>query len=85
MKSFEYTVKCPAGLHALLAAKLSQMASGYQSKISVLKDGHSANARHIMDLMILAVKQDEEIRFEIEGSDEELACLSLAAFCRNNL
>ena len=54
MKSFEYTVKDPVGIHARPAGMLSREGKKYKSAICVVKGGKSANILRLMALMGLA-------------------------------
>ena len=40
------------GMHARAATKLVQMASRYRSEIQIEKDGHSANAKSVMGVLL---------------------------------
>ena len=79
MQSFMYTVKVPVGLHARHAGLIVREAKLYQSVITVERDGKSAEARHLMGLMTLGVKQGDVLRITVEGVDEDLAALKMKA------
>ena len=51
MKSFEYTIKDPTGIHARPAGMLSREGKKYKSAITVIKNGKSANILRLMALM----------------------------------
>ena len=57
MKKFEYVIKDEVGIHARPAGLLVKEAKKYQSKVSITKDGKSAEATKLMALMGLGVKQ----------------------------
>lgn len=85
MKQFDFLVKSPVGIHARPAMMLAQKAGTYQSRISIIKKGHSANVKNIVSLLGLHIQQGEEITFAIEGDDEERAVKELKQFCQQNL
>ena len=67
------------GLHARAAAKLTQVASGYQSEIWLSRSGRRVNAKSIMGVMMLAAGQGSRVQIEAEGSDAEQAVRALLA------
>lgn len=66
-----------AGLHARPAALFAQKCSAFTSKIMILKDGKSANAKSIISIMGLGVKQGETIVLKIDGADADEAAAVL--------
>lgn len=85
MKSFEYTVKDPVGIHARPAGMLSREGKKYKSAICVVKNGKSANILRLMALMGLGVKCGETITVTVEGEDEEVAAAGIQAFMEANM
>lgn len=85
MKAFEYTIKDELGIHARPAGNLVKEAKKYQSKITISKDGRTAEATKLMALMGLAVKCGNTIRVEIFGEDEDAACDGMNVFFEKNL
>lgn len=85
MKEIQYVIKDSAGIHARPAGMLVKKAAEFQSKITVKKDGKSADARRLFSLMGLAAKQGDAITFEIEGADEAAAAEALRTFLEANL
>jgi phosphocarrier protein len=85
MKSFEYTVTEPVGIHARPAGMLSREAKKYKSTICVIKDGKSANVLRLMALMSLGVKCGETVTVTIEGEDEETVAPLVEEFFKANL
>ncbi len=67
------------GLHARASAALSRLAGRYQSRITVSRDGVSADARSIMDLLLLVGSQGAEIEILAEGPDAEAAVTAIAS------
>ena len=85
MKSFEYTVKDPVGIHARPAGMLSREGKKYKSAICVVKNGKSANILRLMALMGLGVKSGETVTVTIEGEDEDVAFAGIKEFFEANL
>ncbi|MCH2298474.1 MAG: HPr family phosphocarrier protein, partial [SAR324 cluster bacterium] len=61
------------GLHARAAAQLVRMANEYNSDISLVKSNQQANAKTIMEVLMLGAAQGEDITVEAIGDDEEHA------------
>lgn len=57
------------GLHARAAARLATLAAEYQADIDVHFQGHVANAKSIMGLMMLAAGQGSELELAAHGPD----------------
>ena len=85
MKEFKYIITDPLGMHARPAGMLVKAAAPYASKITVIASTGTADAKRLMALMRLAVKQGMELTVTIEGADEEQAATQLQAFFRANL
>ena len=65
------------GLHARAAAKLVRLANEFNSDIRVLRAGQSANAKTIMEVLMLGAALNDDLAVETEGDDEENAAESL--------
>lgn len=63
------------GLHARAAAQLVRLASGFQSKIKLIRADNSviADAKSILSVLTLAASKGVELEIEIEGDDEQAA------------
>jgi phosphocarrier protein len=61
------------GLHARPSARLTQLASSFQSKVFLSRNGRRVNAKSIMGVMMLAASKGSTITLETEGDDEEAA------------
>ena len=77
MKSFMYTIKTPIGMHARHAGLLVKEASRFQSEIMLSKGDRSVNAKRILALMGLGIRQGDLIQISIEGEDEDIAAVEL--------
>jgi phosphocarrier protein HPr len=71
------TISNKLGLHARASAKLTQMASRFQSGVWIARNGRRVNAKSIMGVMMLAAGLGSTIEVETEGPDEAEALDSL--------
>ena len=70
MLSKEFKVTSEAGIHARPAAAVVETCSKFQSRVSFVKGDIRANAKSIMNIMLLAAEYGAEILVETEGVDE---------------
>jgi phosphocarrier protein HPr len=70
MVSKELKVLNEAGIHARPAAAVVEVCGKFQSHITFTKDGVKANAKSIMNIMLLAAEFGSIILVEAEGPDE---------------
>ncbi|HZJ97836.1 MAG TPA: HPr family phosphocarrier protein [Oligella sp.] len=61
------------GLHARAAAKLTQLASTYESDIFISRAGQRVNAKSIMGVMMLAAGKGVTVVLDADGSDAAAA------------
>ena len=61
------------GLHARASAKLTQLASSYESEVWMEKGTRRINAKSIMGVMMLAAGKGSMVVVETTGSDEQEA------------
>ena len=85
MKSFEYTIQDPLGIHARPAGMLVKEAKQFASACTITKGAVTAKAGQLMKLMSLAVKQGDVVTVTAEGADEDAAIAALKAFFEANL
>ena len=85
MKNFEYTIKDELGIHARPAGMLVKEAKKYQSKITITKEGKTAEASKLMAVMSLGVKCGQTVQIAVEGADEEAAAAGIQAFFEAHL
>jgi phosphocarrier protein len=69
----EITIVNKLGLHARAAAKLVKLTSTFRSKIELLKDGVTVDAKSILGVLTLAATNGTTLKLRIQGSDEEEA------------
>ncbi len=73
MQRTEVEIVNKLGLHARASAKLTQLASGFQSEIWLTRNGRRVNAKSIMGVMMLAAGKGARIDVETKGSDDDAA------------
>jgi len=55
------------GLHARASRKLAELVLSYECKVTVRREEDEADARSLMDLMMLGAGQGSEIEVEADG------------------
>ena len=85
MKTFEYTITDPVGIHARPAGNLVKEIKKYASTITIAKGEKSVNAAKLMALMAMGVKQGDTVTVSVEGEDEETAAAALEQYMKDNL
>lgn len=85
MISFVYELKDELGLHARPAGMLTKEAMKWKSTITLECGGKKADARRLMALMSMGVKQGHTITVTIEGEDEAACGEAIKAFIETNL
>ncbi len=85
MKSFEYTITDPVGIHARPAGILVKEIKKYASTVNVVKGDKAVNALKLMALMGLGVKQGDTVKVTVEGADEDTAAAAIEEFFKANL
>jgi Phosphotransferase System HPr (HPr) Family len=61
-------------------AKLVQIASQYQSRVSIRQNSKTVNAKSIMGMMTLGLALGQSLDVEIEGEDEKDAMYSIEQY-----
>ncbi|GAA5165938.1 HPr family phosphocarrier protein [Viridibacterium curvum] len=73
MPKAEAEISNRLGLHARPSAKLTQLATQFNSEIWLERAGRRVNAKSIMGVMMLAAAQGAKLTIEAEGDDAEAA------------
>ena len=73
MKEFKYVITDPEGIHARPAGELVKLVKGFESTISIEKEGKKVDCRKLLALMGLGVKKGHRLRFTAQGADAEQA------------
>lgn len=82
MTSCEATITNPLGLHARAAARFVHTASGFSSRVRVIRAGKEMDGKSIMGLLLLAASQGSVITIVADGPDEAAAIEALCTLVR---
>ena len=86
MKSFEYVITDPVGIHARPAGLLVKEIKSYAGSVVTIEKGEkSVNALKLMALMGMGIKQGDTVTVSVEGGDEEAVAAAIQDFFKNNL
>ncbi|MBR0211792.1 MAG: HPr family phosphocarrier protein [Oscillospiraceae bacterium] len=86
MKTFEYTITDPVGIHARPAGLLVKEIKNYAgSAVTITKGEKSVNALKLMALMQMGIKCGDTVKVAVEGGDEETVAAAIEAFFKANL
>lgn len=85
MKSFTYKIRDEVGIHARPAGLLVNLAKSVGGKVTIEKDGKTADACKLFSVMGLGVKCGDTVKICVEGGDEEAAIERLSEFFSQNL
>ena len=77
MTRAELTIANKLGLHARAAAKLTQVATRFQSEVWLTRNGRRVNAKSIMGVMMLAAGKGASVTVEAEGLDADAAVAAI--------
>lgn len=78
MKQISLTLTNPVGLHARPAAQMVKAAAKFKSKITLEGNGRKADAKSIIMVLGMGLRQNDVITISAEGADEEAAIEILA-------
>jgi phosphocarrier protein HPr len=79
MPSAEATIDNKLGLHARASAKLTELASRFQSEVWLTRNDRRVNAKSIMGVMMLAAGKGAIVTIETDGVDAEAALAAIRA------
>jgi len=85
MKEIKYILTDPLGLHARPAGQLVKAAGKYKSDIQIGTPAKMVNAKRIIGVMALSMKQGHELVMTFNGEDEEEAAVFCKGFLEENL
>ena len=83
MASRELTIVNKLGLHARAAAKLVNLASGFESEITIKRGRQKVNAKSIMSVMMLAAAKGVMIEVCVDGNDADEALAEITRLVQN--
>lgn len=85
MVAFQYTITDEVGIHARPAGMLVKAAKEKSAVITLKTAKGSADARKLMAIMALGVKQGDVITVEVEGEEEATVAKEMQTFFEENL
>jgi len=85
MKTFNYTITHPLGIHARPAGMLVKEAKGFSSVCTITKGDVTKKLTQLMMLMTMGVRQGDTVTISAQGEDEEDAIQALQVFFQENL
>lgn len=85
MRSGNVVIINDLGLHARAAAQLVRLASGFQSRIRLLREDNAvlADAKSILSVLTLAASKGVILIIEVDGSDEHDAFEAIESIFAN--
>lgn len=79
MHKADATIVNELGLHARPSAKVTQLATRFQSDVWMTRNARRVNAKSIMGVMMLAAAKGAVLTIEAEGPDEKEAVDAIVA------
>jgi len=76
-------LKNKLGLHARPAAEITKTASKFKSTVKLLGNGKTADAKSIIMVMSMGVKEGHQLTIKAEGPDEEECIQALRTLIEN--
>jgi D-lactate dehydrogenase len=73
MKTLQYSVKNPLGIHARPAALLAQACTGIKSNVTLECEGKIASGKNVLQILALQAKKGSVLNITAEGPDEDKA------------
>ena len=77
------TITNEMGMHARAAAQFVSFAYKYDSNISLIIDDKVANAKSILNLIMLGLKKGNEITVRVEGGNEQQVLEDIVNYIAN--
>lgn len=85
MKTFDFVVNDPQGIHARPAGLFVKAAASYPCNITIKKGERSVDAKRIMGVMSLGAKKGDTVTISADGENEDAAVAALETFLKENL
>ncbi|MCR4267998.1 phosphoenolpyruvate--protein phosphotransferase [Nitratireductor sp. ZSWI3] len=76
-------VRVQEGLHARPATRFVRLAKGFESDVEIVKGGKAVSAKSSVKLMLLGVKENDEVTIRANGADAIEAVEALIAYLEN--
>lgn len=85
MKTFEYVITDPVGIHARPAGMLVKEVKESGATVAIACNGKSTDAGKLMSLIAMGIRQGDTVTVTVEGEKEEEAAARLRQFFETNL
>jgi phosphotransferase system enzyme I (PtsI) len=76
-------VRVHEGLHARPATRFVKLAKSFECEVEIVKDGKAVSAKSPVKLMLLAVKENQEVTVRANGADAAEAIEALIGYLEN--
>ena len=76
----ELTINCAPEFQAKFMAIFIKKASGFKSKIWIVKNERKANAKSLLGILSLGMLKGARVKLMVEGEDEEQAARELEEY-----
>jgi len=67
----EIEITTPHGLHLRVAAKIVKANKDSETRVIFIKDGQTADASSILELLLLGAGENSKIQVTVEGGNEQ--------------
>lgn len=71
------------GMHARAAAKFVHLATRFEARVKVARDGREMDGKSIMGILLLAAARGSTITISADGADEQAAVAALAGLVQS--
>jgi len=85
MTTIEYIITDELGIHARPAGQLVKKTNEFKCDIKLGTPEKLVDAKRVMGVMRLALKQGDKLTMTFEGEDEKEAASNLESFLKENL
>lgn len=77
MITYNYTITKEFGIHARPAVLLAKIANQFESLIELGNEEHMVDAKDVMEIMCLMLREGDQMCITCEGTDEQSAMQSM--------
>jgi len=85
MVKIQYVITDELGIHARPAGRLVRQAKEFESVVQIGTPEKMVDAKKVMGVMTLGLKQGDTLTMSFEGTDEEAAAKQLKIFLEENM
>lgn len=85
MITYDYTITKEFGIHARPAVLLAKKANDFTCLIEIGNKERMVNAKDVMEIMCLMLRQGDDLHISFNGTDEEQAAQSMINLIKEHL